>query len=140
MSKAATPVDALVGARLRARRKQLRISQTKLASQIGVTFQQVQKYENGTNRIGVGRLAEIAEVLDVPIAYFFTEDAKATTMADSEPGKMPAMLMEPGARELLQAYSQISLGLRNTVITLVRELALVEARLPIKRRRDLAGS
>jgi transcriptional regulator with XRE-family HTH domain len=135
MSKAATPVDALVGARLRARRKHLGISQTKLGNEVGVSFQQVQKYENGTNRIGAGRLAEIGRVLDVPIAYFF-ENA-ATTGVYSEPGHMRGILMEAGAQELLHAFAQISLGLRNTVIELARDLARegAEKRAPAKRRR-----
>ena len=83
-------MDALVGSRLRSRRKQLRISQEKLGKEVGVSFQQVQKYENGTNRIGAGRLAEISKVLDVPVAYFFTgnsgggsTEASAATRAPS---------------------------------------------------------
>jgi len=135
MAKAATPMDALVGARLRTRRKQLRISQEKLGKEIGVSFQQVQKYENGTNRIGAGRLAEISKVLDVPVAYFFTGSAGGTT-AEGDRADTKAILSEPGATELLQAYAQIgSLALRNAVVRLARDLAgnYGDGRVPPKR-------
>jgi transcriptional regulator with XRE-family HTH domain len=123
MAKAATPMDALVGARLRMRRKQLRISQERLGKEIGVSFQQVQKYENGTNRIGAGRLAEISKVLDVPVAYFFTGGSSAAP-TDNDRADTRAMLNEPGANELLQAYAQIgSLALRNAVVRLARDIA-----------------
>jgi transcriptional regulator with XRE-family HTH domain len=116
-------MDALVGARLRSRRKQLRISQERLGKEIGVSFQQVQKYENGTNRIGAGRLAEISKVLDVPVAYFFTGNS-AGSSSDGERADTRAILSEPGATELLQAYAQIgSLALRSAVVRLARDLA-----------------
>ncbi len=99
------------------------MSQERLGKEIGVSFQQVQKYENGTNRIGAGRLAEISKVLDVPVAYFFTEGSTGSG-ADSEKVDARAVLSEPGAAELLQAYSQIgSLALRNAVVRLARDLA-----------------
>ncbi len=123
MAKAATPMDALVGARLRSRRKQLKMSQERLGKEIGVSFQQVQKYENGTNRIGAGRLAEISKVLDVPVAYFFTGSSGGVD-GSAEKGDARTLLSEPGANELLQAYAQIgSLALRNAVVRLARDLA-----------------
>ncbi len=136
MAKAATPMDALVGARLRSRRKQLRISQERLGKEIGVSFQQVQKYENGTNRIGAGRLAEISKVLDVPVAYFFT-GSSGSAGADGDRADAKAILNEPGATELLQAYAQIgSLALRNAVVRLARDLAgnYGEGRIPPAKR------
>src|SRR5690242_21905721 len=63
--------DAEVGRRVRSRRLECRLSQTELAERIGVTFQQVQKYEKGVNRIGAGRLQRISEALEVPITFFF---------------------------------------------------------------------
>ena len=63
--------DAEVGRRVRSRRLECRLSQTELAERIGVTFQQVQKYEKGVNRIGAGRLQRISEALEVPISFFF---------------------------------------------------------------------
>lgn len=116
-------MDALVGARLRSRRKQLKMSQERLGKEIGVSFQQVQKYENGTNRIGAGRLAEISKVLDVPVAYFFT-NGSAESSGESARADTQGILNEPGATELLQAYGQIgSLALRNAVVRLARDLA-----------------
>jgi transcriptional regulator with XRE-family HTH domain len=66
-------VDRHVGARMRQRRTLLGMSQTKLGDAVGLTFQQVQKYENGSNRVSSSRLFEFAKVLDVPVAYFFDE-------------------------------------------------------------------
>ena len=66
-------VDAHVGTRVRQRRTLLGMSQEKLADALGLTFQQVQKYERGANRIGAGRLYELSRALDVPVTYFFDE-------------------------------------------------------------------
>jgi len=65
------PVDIHVGARVRLRRKILRLSQEKLGDELGVTFQQVQKYERGANRVGASRLWKLSEVLDVPVSFFY---------------------------------------------------------------------
>ena len=67
------PVDVHVGARMRQRRTLLGMSQEKLGTAVGLTFQQIQKYESGSNRIGSSRLYEFAKVLDVPVSYFFDE-------------------------------------------------------------------
>ncbi len=67
------PVDVHVGSRIRLRRTLLGMSQQKLGESIGLTFQQVQKYERGTNRVGSSRMFELARVLDVPVSYFFEE-------------------------------------------------------------------
>lgn len=67
------PVDVHVGSRMRQRRTLLGSSQTMLANAVGLTFQQIQKYERGSNRIGSSRLFEFAKVLDVPVSYFFNE-------------------------------------------------------------------
>src|SRR5881394_2064805 len=72
--KAPNPIDRHVGSRVRMRRRMLAMSQGKLGDALGLTFQQVQKYEKGTNRIGAGRLQEISHILQVPIAFFY-EDA-----------------------------------------------------------------
>src|SRR5437899_12841426 len=67
------PVDVHVGARMRQRRALLGMSQTAVGNAVGLTFQQIQKYERGSNRIGSSRLFEFAKVLDVPVSYFFDE-------------------------------------------------------------------
>src|SRR5579863_10584435 len=70
-TKSGNPIDAYVGARLRIRRMMLKMSQAKLGKALGLTFQQVQKYEKGVNRIGAGRLQQLAGILQVPVEYFF---------------------------------------------------------------------
>ena len=69
--KAPNPIDKHVGARVRMRRMMLSMSQEKLGDALGLTFQQVQKYEKGTNRIGASRLQQIANILQVPVSFFF---------------------------------------------------------------------
>lgn len=71
--RAASPVDLHVGGRMRVRRVVLGMSQDKLAEMLGLTFQQVQKYERGHNRISASRLFDVARVLEVPVSYFFDE-------------------------------------------------------------------
>lgn len=72
--KRPNPTDIHVGSRIRLRRNMLGMSQEKLGESLGITFQQVQKYEKGTNRVGASRLQAISSILDVPVAFFF-EDA-----------------------------------------------------------------
>ena len=76
------PIDVLVGTRLRLRRNMLGLSQERLGEAIGLTFQQVQKYERGANRIGASRLHELSQVLNVPVSFFFD---------DTDPVRAPAM-------------------------------------------------
>jgi transcriptional regulator with XRE-family HTH domain len=76
-AKGNQPVDLLVGARIRLLRKRRKMSQTELGKAIGVTFQQIQKYENGKNRVGAGRLHLVASALNVPIAELFDGAAES---------------------------------------------------------------
>lgn len=71
MSKSPNPVDTHVGSRLRERRTSLGISQERLGERLGLTFQQIQKYEKGVNRIGASRLFQISRILDTPVQFFF---------------------------------------------------------------------
>ena len=77
--KTPNPIDEHVGRRLRMRRRMLAMSQGKLGDALGLTFQQVQKYEKGANRIGASRLQQISHILQVPVAFFF-EDLPATRL------------------------------------------------------------
>src|SRR5271170_4460686 len=79
---AINPTDKHVGARVRMRRLMLDMSQTKLADALGVTFQQVQKYEKGADRIGASRLQHISQILQVPVAYFFEGAPRALGLPD----------------------------------------------------------
>ena len=105
------PIDTHVGKRVRIRRKILSMSQTKLGDAIGLTFQQIQKYERGANRIGASRLFELSEVLDVPVSYFFddlSEDMHGLSGDQQDPNSMPSdPLREPISLELVRAYANI---------------------------------
>jgi len=113
VSDGPNPVDINVGSRVRLRRNMLGLSQEQLGSALGVTFQQVQKYERGANRIGASRLFEIARVLDVPIAFFFddVDPVRAPAIADDVGTPAPMLLADllrhPEALELVRAYLDI---------------------------------
>src|SRR6202040_776074 len=83
VKKIPNPIDRHVGSRVRMRRVMLRMSQEKLGEALGLTFQQVQKYEKGTNRIGASRLQQISRTLDVPPAYFFEGAPSFEAIANS---------------------------------------------------------
>src|ERR1044071_3107456 len=94
MAKHPNPADKYAGARLRTSRLARKMSQTELGEALGVTFQQVQKYEKGTNRISASRLQQIADVLDVPVTFFFEDRAgssKANTSAPDHISKLFGM-------------------------------------------------
>jgi transcriptional regulator with XRE-family HTH domain len=110
-------IDGHVGARLRLRRTLLGISQEQLAESLGLTFQQVQKYERGTNRVSASRLFQLANILDVPITWFFDEMGAETAAAGVRTGKSfaeePAGYdADPMSRretlELVRVYYRIS--------------------------------
>jgi transcriptional regulator with XRE-family HTH domain len=125
-AKSPDHIDMEVGQRIRIYRKTRGLSQTALADQLGVTFQQVQKYENGRNRIGAGRLTRIARVLDVPVATLLgvsdtTKIKSGKRGTDSSPLKL---LTIPGALRLLRSYERINDGkIRRSIIDLVQNIA-----------------
>jgi transcriptional regulator with XRE-family HTH domain len=101
-------LDAMVGARIRMLRVDRGISQTALAARIGVTFQQVQKYEQGVGRVGASRLALIASALDVSVGEFFELSQAGPPGSRSPVCKSPAYLLaEPAARRVLEAYARM---------------------------------
>jgi transcriptional regulator with XRE-family HTH domain len=119
------PIDIEVGRRVRLHRLARRMSQTKLANEIGVTFQQVQKYEKGVNRIGAGRLSRIAKVLDVPLTAFF--GGAVTPKGDQAHGTITELeyLVLPGALRLMNAYKQIEdASMRRTIVNLAEMIVL----------------
>ncbi len=112
------PIDIHVGSRVRLRRTLLGMSQEKLGEAIGLTFQQVQKYERGANRIGASRLYDLSRVLDVPVSFFFDDmNPTVTTAAEARLGGMtpetpsPTYEADPLMRretlELVRAYYRI---------------------------------
>ena len=90
-SRSATLVDAHIGQKIRTRRNLLGLSQTELADAAGITFQQVQKYEKGSNRVGAGRLMQFSEALGVPPSYFFEG---APTVGKKQPAPLEGELSE----------------------------------------------
>lgn len=96
------PVDSHVGARLRLRRTLMGMSQTELAKAVGLTFQQVQKYESGANRISASRLYHIAEALDVPVSFFFDDLPRANAITGLCEGPAPSLLPPDSGREGLE--------------------------------------
>src|SRR6476660_10048073 len=91
--KQANPVDAHVGHRVRLRRMLVGMSQERLGELLGLTFQQVQKYEKGINRIGAGRLFEVAGILGVPISFFYEDvEAGGSTIGFADGGEPPPVM------------------------------------------------
>src|SRR4249919_809452 len=112
-TKAPNPIDRHVGSRVRMRRMMLSISQTKLGDALGLTFQQVQKYEKGTNRLSASKLQESANFLQVPVTFFFegapsvpgAPQAKGT--AAPSPGYVSDFLATKDGLALTKAFTQI---------------------------------
>ena len=120
------PVDIEVGHRIRIERLARGLSQTALANQLGVTFQQVQKYEKGVNRVGAGRLTKIAEVLGIDVGTFFggkdvLEGGEAKDSGETSPLKL---LTVSGAFRLLRAYGDIEdSNLRRAIVDQVEQIS-----------------
>jgi transcriptional regulator with XRE-family HTH domain len=133
----ASPIDVHVGSRIRLRRTLLGLSQERLGDALGLTFQQVQKYERGINRVGASRLFDLARVLDVPISFFFDDMPEAVGGAAPPPGAMhggfsegqdgfgtDARLNRRETLDLVRAYYRISdPAVRKRVFDLIKSLA-----------------
>ena len=118
-----TEQDRTVGERIQVLRKAKGLSQAALGSAVGVTFQQIQKYENGSNRVGASRLSEITSVLEVPVSSFFDSDDGD---AGQEQVEAFGFLGTRGAVELLRAFAEIDDDhLRREVLVLVRGVARI---------------
>ena len=111
------PLDIAVGKRVRMRRLQLSMSQSELAEQLGVAFQQVQKYETGANRISCSKLTEMAEALDCPITFFFSDENEHHTEMNLADNLNPAY-MKDGLR-LITAFGQIEKKKRKKLLALI---------------------
>ena len=131
------PIDIHVGRRVKLRRTLLRISQEQLAGGIGVTFQQVQKYENGHNRVSASRLYDISRVLDCPISYFFEDVGEEVTasrstpqprtgegLSESQTGLDDDPMQRTETLELVRAYWRLrSTALRRNVLDLLANMS-----------------
>lgn len=121
------PIDVHVGGRIRQRRTLIGMTQEKLAKALGLTFQQIQKYERGTNRVGASRLFEISRVMNVPVSYFFEEmsglPARASGLAEEGAGYETDPMGRRETLELVRAYYQIrDEKARRRVFDLVKSL------------------
>jgi transcriptional regulator with XRE-family HTH domain len=120
------PIDVHVGARVRLRRTLLGMSQEKLGEAIGLTFQQVQKYERGANRIGASRLWHVSRVLDVPVSFLF-DDMQASD-APAKPSEAPPdILLRREMLELARAYSPLPSDIRRRLLALTRSIRAAHA-------------
>lgn len=121
-------IDLVVGARIRLRRKLLRISQASLAEKLGISFQQVQKYEMGTSRIGAGRLQATAHFLHVPVSFFFRGDEEGVGESPATHDELSVFLSTPDGLELNRAFSKIvDPDIRKKLLRLVKAAAGVDA-------------
>ncbi len=119
-TKSTTSHDVEVGQRIRARRMAKGMSQTDLGALLGVTFQQVQKYEKGVNRVGAGRLVRVAEALEVPVSFFFG----VADVGSEETRAILGYLDSSYSLRLLRAFSRIPPGgVQRAVVDLVESIA-----------------
>jgi transcriptional regulator with XRE-family HTH domain len=129
--KTSNPIDEHVGSRVRMRRLMLNMSQTEVADALGLTFQQVQKYEKGSNRIGASRLQHMCQILQVPVSFFFeglptalgvrTEDQES--IEASSPTYVNEFLATSDGLALVKAFTQIrDVKLRRSIVLLVEQI------------------
>ena len=126
--KKPNPIDVHVGSRIRLRRNMLGLSQEKLGESLGITFQQIQKYEKGTNRVGASRLQAISAILNVPVSFFFEDAPGSSNQAgfaeDNEAAYVVDFLNSNEGVQLTRAFTKISdPKVRRKIIDLVKSLA-----------------
>jgi transcriptional regulator with XRE-family HTH domain len=134
--KAPNPIDKHVGSRVRMRRMMLSMSQEKLGDALGLTFQQVQKYEKGTNRIGASRLQQISHILQVPVSFFFDGAPHVAGMQRAEglgeppsPAYVSDFLASSDGLALTKAFMRIGDSkLRRRIVDLVEQISASEKR------------
>jgi transcriptional regulator with XRE-family HTH domain len=137
-AKPPNPVDLYVGQRVRMRRIEIDMSQELLGEHIGLTFQQIQKYEKGTNRIGASRIQQIGKVLEVPVSFFF-DGAPGGWAGEASSQTSPALLELLGTREgqiLINSFGRITdAEIRRSFVCLIEKAAtLIDSKPPKPRR------
>ena len=131
-TKAPNPVDKYVGSRVRMRRIMLGMSQEKLGEALGLTFQQVQKYEKGTNRVGASRIQQISEILQVPVSFLFEGGPSGTVGAEgftegTSPDFVSDFLATSEGLALTRAFTRITdAKLRRSIVEMVEQIAARE--------------
>jgi transcriptional regulator with XRE-family HTH domain len=132
-TKAPNPVDKYVGSRVRMRRIMLGMSQEKLGEALGLTFQQIQKYEKGTNRVGASRIQQISEILQVPVSFLFEGGPTGMASPDgfaegTSPSYISDFLATSEGLALTRAFTRIAdTKLRRSIVDLVEQIADREA-------------
>ena len=131
-TKAPNPVDKYVGSRVRMRRIMLGMSQEKLGEALGLTFQQIQKYEKGTNRVGASRIQQISEILQVPVSFLFEGGPTSISGNGFSEGTSPTYVSDFLATSeglaLTRAFTRIADSkLRRSIVDLVEQIATREA-------------
>jgi transcriptional regulator with XRE-family HTH domain len=128
--RSSDPVDKHVGSRVRMRRLMLGLSQGKLADQLDLTFQQVQKYEKGTNRIGAGRLHQLSYILDVPVSFFFEGAPRMAGLPSRNrrdapsPNYMTAFLATASGQAMVKAFMRIKrTAVRRNIVRFLEAVA-----------------
>ena len=130
--KQANPIDVQVGSRVRIRRMLIGMSQERLGDLLGLTFQQVQKYEKGTNRVGASRLQQISEILQVPVSFLFDGGPSGAVNSDgfsegTSPAYVSDFLATSEGLALTRAFTRITdAKLRRSVVELVEQIAARE--------------
>ncbi|MCW5682480.1 MAG: helix-turn-helix transcriptional regulator [Xanthobacteraceae bacterium] len=128
--KSPNPIDRHVGSRVRMRRMMVSMSQEKLGERLGITFQQVQKYEKGTNRIGASRLHQISSILGVPVAFFYEGAPGSETLAagfgeSGNPAYVSDFMATAEGLALARAFMKVSdPKLRRRIVDLVEAMAI----------------
>jgi transcriptional regulator with XRE-family HTH domain len=125
MNRTKDPIDLHVGNRMKARRQLLGMSQDKLGTSVGVSFQQVQKYESGANRVGASRLMQMAKVLGTSVAFFFdgmTETKSKFAVAEDKTGIEEGVFGKKESIDLLKAYYALPENIRPQVLKMVKAL------------------
>jgi transcriptional regulator with XRE-family HTH domain len=128
-NKVPNPIDKHVGSRVRMRRKILAMSQGKLGAALGLTFQQVQKYERGANRIGASRLQQMSHILQVPVEFFFEGASNASAPHGSNGSALSMVeiddfISDSDGLRLIRAFMRIdNVAVRRRIVKLVQEIA-----------------
>jgi transcriptional regulator with XRE-family HTH domain len=132
-ARSPAPVDVHVGVRIRMRRKMLGMSQETLAESLGLTFQQVQKYERGANRVSASKLYDIAKTLQTPVSYFFDGLADPVDPGAEPVAENPCLMLAslPYGAELATALQSIDSRMRASLLGLVTQMVLDRPRDPV---------
>ena len=124
VSRRLEPLDVLVGKRIRTQRLLRKMSQSELGKQLGITFQQIQKYESGVNRVGAGRLQSIAKIFELPVNVFFGEDNATQDASEATNEAVLNFLNTARAVKLVKDFARVKdPALQQAIVTLVEKIA-----------------